>query len=588
MRMARKLAAIIAADVVSYSRLMGVDEAETLAALKTHRRDLIDPNIAEHQGRIVKTTGDGLLIEFPSVIEAVQCAVEVQRAMQERNSDVPADHRIEFRVGINLGDIIIDGDDIYGDGVNVAARLEGLAEANGICVSRVVHDQVRDKLGLGFEDLGERQLKNIARPVRVFRIATPDIRLRTQSANPALAIPDKPSIAVLPFTNMSGDPEQDYFADGMVEDIITALSHFKALFVIARNSSFTYKGRAVDVKVVGRELGVRYVLEGSVRKAANRVRITGQLVDTATGAHLWANRFDGGLGDIFDLQDQVTENIVGAIAPAVEKAEIERARRKPTERLDAYDHYLRGLAKSYQDASQQACSEALHLFNCAIKLDPDFATAYARAAFCYANAKAFGWISLTPEEVAEVSRLAQRAVELGRDDAIALADSGWALAYVVRDLDRGAALIDRALALNSNVAEAWDCGGWVKNWLGEYELAIKRFTRAIRLSPLDPWVAPMRAGTAHAHFFLSRYDEAASWAAMALQDNPNSQPLLRIGAASNAMAGRLDQAQKAVVRLRQLNPTLRVSNLKNVLGPYRRAEDISRYEEGLRRAGLPG
>jgi TolB-like protein/class 3 adenylate cyclase/Tfp pilus assembly protein PilF len=587
MRMARKLAAIIAADVVSYSRLMGIDEAETLAALKTHRRDLIDPNIAEHQGRIVKTTGDGLLIEFPSVIEAVQCAVEVQRAMQERNSDVPADHRIEFRVGINLGDIIIDGDDIYGDGVNVAARLEGLADANGVCVSRVVHDQVRDKLDLGFEDLGERQLKNIARPVHVFRIAASAIGLRTQSATPALALPDKPSIAILPFTNMSGDPEQDYFADGMVEDVITALSHFKALFVIARNSSFTYKGRAVDVKQVGRELGVRYVLEGSVRKAANRVRITGQLVDTATGAHLWADRFDGGLGDIFDLQDQVTESIVGAIAPAVERAEIERARRKPTERLDAYDHYLRGLAKSYQDASQQACSEALHLFNCAIKLDPDFATAYARAAFCYANAKAFGWISLTPEEVAEVSRLAQRAVELGRDDAIALADSGWALAYVVRDLDRGAALIDRALALNSNVAEAWDCGGWVKNWLGEYELAIKRFTRAIRLSPLDPWVAPMRAGTAHAHFFLSRYDEAASWAAMALQDNPNSQPLLRIGAASNAMAGRLDQAQKAVVRLRQLNPTLRVSNLKNVLGPYRHAEDISRYEEGLRQAGLP-
>ncbi|SDH77861.1 adenylate cyclase [Bradyrhizobium sp. Rc2d] len=585
--MARKLAAIVAADVVGYSRLMGVDEAETLAALKTHQRELIAPNIAEHQGRIVKTTGDGLLIEFSSVIEAVECAVEVQRAMQGRNEDVPADHRIEFRVGVNLGDIIIDGDDIYGDGVNVAARLEALAEANGICVSRVVHDQVRDKLDLVFEDLGERQLKNIARPVHVFRVPAPATELRTQSASPALALPDKPSIAVLPFTNMSGDPEQDYLADGMVEDIITALSHFKALFVIARNSSFAYKGRAVDVKVVGRELGVRYVLEGSVRRAANRVRITGQLIDTATGAHLWANRFDGGLGDIFDLQDQVTESIVGAIGPAVERAEIERATRKATERLDAYDHYLRGLAKSYQDASQQACSEALHLFNSAIELDPYFATAYARAAFCYANAKAFGWISLTPEEVAEVSRLAQRAVELGRDDAIALADSGWALAYVVRDLDRGAALIDRALALNSNVAEAWDCGGWVKNWLGEYELAIERFKRAIRLSPLDPWGAPMRAGTAHAHFFLSRYDEAASWAAMALQDNPNSQPLLRIGAASNAMAGRLDQAQKAVVRLRQLNPTLRVSNLKNVLGPYRRAEDISRYEEGLRRARLP-
>ncbi|WP_051380682.1 adenylate/guanylate cyclase domain-containing protein [Bradyrhizobium sp. WSM1743] len=393
--MARKLAAIVAADVVGYSRLMGVDEAETLAALKTHQRELIAPNIAEHQGRIVKTTGDGLLIEFSSVIEAVECAVEVQRAMQGRNEDVPADHRIEFRVGVNLGDIIIDGDDIYGDGVNVAARLEALAEANGICVSRVVHDQVRDKLDLVFEDLGERQLKNIARPVHVFRVPAPATELRMQSASPALALPDKPSIAVLPFTNMSGDSEQDYLADGMVEDIITALSHFKALFVIARNSSFAYKGRAVDVKVVGRELGVRYVLEGSVRRAANRVRITGQLIDTATGAHLWANRFDGGLGDIFDLQDQVTESIVGAIAPAVERAEIERATRKATERLDAYDHYLRGLAKSYQDANQQACSEALHLFNSAIELDPYFATAYARAAFCYANAKAFGWISLT-------------------------------------------------------------------------------------------------------------------------------------------------------------------------------------------------
>jgi TolB-like protein/class 3 adenylate cyclase len=587
MRMARKLAAIIAADVVSYSRLMGVDEAETLAALKTHRRDLIDPNIAEHQGRIVKTTGDGLLIEFPSVIEAVQCAVEVQRAMQQRNSDVPADHRIEFRVGINLGDIIIDGDDIYGDGVNVAARLEGLAEANGICVSRVVHDQVRDKLGLGFEDLGERQLKNIARPVRVFRIATPDIGLRTQSANPALAIPAKPSIAVLPFTNMSGDSEQDYFADGMVEDIITALSHFKALFVIARNSSFTYKGRAVDVKLVGRELGVRYVLEGSVRKAANRVRITGQLVDTATGAHLWANRFDGGLGDIFDLQDQVTESIVGAIAPAVEKAEIERAKRKPTDSLDAYDHYLRGLASSYQLGNQQANEDALRLFNRAIELDPDFASAYGFAALCYTWAKTNSWISVTPNEIAKVKKLAQRAVELGKDDVIALAASGYALAFVVRDLGGGAALIDRALGFNSNLAEAWFWGGWVKNWLGEPETAIERFARAIRLNPLDPFLNGVRAGISHSHFFLGHYDDAASWAATALQDNPDFQPALRMDAASNAMAGRLEQAHQAVIRLVQLNPLLRVSSLKDVLGPYRRAEDLSRYEEGMRQAGLP-
>ena len=386
---------------------------------------------------------------------------------------------------------------------------------------------------------------------------------------------------------MSGDPEQDYFADGMVDDIITALSHFKALFVIARNSSFTYKGRAVDVKQVGRELGVRYVLEGSVRKAANRVRITGQLVDTATGAHLWAERFDGGLGDTFDLQDQVTESVVGAIAPAVEKAEIERAKRKPTERLDAYALYLRGLARFYQFGSRQVNDEALRLFNSAIEIDPDFASAYARAAACYAYAKGNGWISDTANEIAEATRLAQRAVELGKDDAMALAASGWALAFVVRDLEAGAGLIDRALVLNSNLAEAWFYGGWVKIYLGEPEPAIERFARAMRLSPLDPRVTATRAATAHAHFFLGRYGEAASWAAMALQDNPDYQPGLRIAAPSNAMAGRPEQAHQAVARLRQVNPALRVSTLKDVVGPYRRAEDLSRFKEGLRRAGLP-
>jgi TolB-like protein len=403
-----------------------------------------------------------------------------------------------------------------------------------------------------------------------------------------LQLPDKPSIAVLPFTNMSGDPEQEYFADGVVEDIITALSHFKALFVIARNSSFTYKGRAVDIKQVGRELGVRYVLEGSVRKSANRVRITGQLIDTSTGAHLWADRIDGGVGDIFDLQDQVTESVVGAIAPAVEKAEIARAKRKPTESLDAYGLYLRGLARFYQGvASRQPNDEALRLFNSATKLDPDFASAYGRAALCYFHAKSNGWTSDTPNEMAEVTRLAQRAVELGKDDAFALAASGLALAYVVRDPEGGAALIDRALVLNSNLAVAWSYGGWVKTWLGEPEAAIERFARAMRLSPLDPMARGMQAGTAYAHFFLGRYGEAASWAAMALQDDPDFQPGLRIAAASNAMAGQPEQAHKTVARLRQLNPALRVSTLKNLLAPYRRAEDLSRYEEGLRRAGLP-
>ena len=403
----------------------------------------------------------------------------------------------------------------------------------------------------------------------------------------ALPLPDKPSIAILPFTNLSSDPEQEYFADGIVDDIITALSQFKVLFVIARNSSFTYKGKAVDVKQVGRELGVRYVLEGSVRKATNRVQIIGQLVDTATGAHLWADRFDGGLGDIFDLQDRVTERVVGAIAPVVEKAEIERAKRKPTESLDAYTLYLRGLAKFYQFAGRQANEEALRLFNSAIELDPDFASAYGRAAFCYVVAKVDGWISDTEREIAEVTRLARRAVELGKDDAIALAAGGYALVYVVRDLEVGAALIDRALGLNSNLAEAWSWGGWAKIFLGEPETAIERFARAMRLSPLDPWVTGMRGGTAFAHFLLGSYDEAASWAAMALQDRPNFQPGLRVAAASNAVAGRPEQAHKAMARLRQLNPTLRVSNLKDVLSPYRRAEDLSRYEEALRQAGLP-
>ncbi|TFW52271.1 adenylate/guanylate cyclase domain-containing protein [Bradyrhizobium sp. MOS001] len=579
----------MAADVAGYSRLIGADEEGTLAQLKAFRKALVDPTIAKHRGRIVKTTGDGMLVEFASAVDATRCAIEVQRGMADENTEIPQAERIEFRIGIHLGDVIIDDNDIFGDGVNIAARLESIAVPGGISISRAVHDQVRDRINVCFDDKGEIALKNIARPVQVFAVSGAKESKTTVSpeSKPALALPDKPSIAVLSFTNMSGDPEQDYFADGMAEDVITALSHFKALFVIARNSSFTYKGRAVDVKQIGRELGVRYVLEGSVRKVANRVRITGQLVDSATGAHLWADRFDGGLGDIFALQDQVTESVVGAIAPAVEKAEIERAKRKPTESLDAYALYLRGLAGFYQFANRQANDEALRLFNSAIELDPDFASAYGRAASCHVYAKGEGWISNTANEIAEVTRLARRAVELGKDDAIALAASGWALAYVVRDLGVGAALIDRALVLNSNSADAWYCGGWVKLWLGEPELAIERFAHAMRLNPLDPWAMAMRSGTAHAHFFLGRYDEAASWAAMALQDKPDHQAGLRIDAASNAMAGRPEQARKAVARLRQLNPALHVSTLKHVLGPYRRAEDVSRYEEGLRQAGMP-
>src|SRR5213596_481931 len=405
-RVERRLLAVLAADVAGYSRLVGIDEEGTLAQLRSIRLELIDPAIAVHRGRIIKTTGDGILVEFPSVVDAVRCALAVQRSMAERNAEIAADRFIALRIGIHLGDVVVDGADLLGDGVNIAARLEGIADPGGISLSEDVWRQVRDKLPEAFVDLGEQVLKNIARPMRVYRI---DLAGAAEAPHLRLPLPDKPSIAVLPFQNISGDPEQDYFADGMVEEIITALSHFRQLFVIARNSSFTYKGRAVDVKQVGRELGVRYVLEGSVRKAANRVRITGQLVDTATGAHLWADRFDGGLGDIFDLQDQVTESVVGAIAPAVEKAEIERAKRKPTESLDAYALYLRGLGRLYQFAGRQANDEALRLFNSAIELDPDFASAYGRATYCYVHAKGSGWTSDEANEIAEVTRLAKRA-----------------------------------------------------------------------------------------------------------------------------------------------------------------------------------
>ena len=412
----------------------------------------------------------------------------------------------------------------------------------------------------------------------------PSVPSSTPTAD--LMLPDLPSIAVLPFTNLSGDREQEYFADGVVEDIITALSRFSQLFVIARNSSFTYKGRTVDVKQVGRELGVRYVLEGSVRKAGNRVRISGQLIDAFTGAHLWADRFEGALGDIFDLQDQVTTSVVGAIAPKLEQAETERAKRKPTANLDAYDFFLRGTAKVYQ-WTREANDEALRLFYRAIELDPDFAAPNAFATWCYCWRKHCGWVTNREQEIAETARLARRAVQLGKDDALALCWAGYSLACVVRELDEGIALIDRALVLNPNLARAWNLSGWVRIWLGQPEIAIEHLARAMRLSPLDPAFHAAQIATAHAHFFAGRYDEASSWAEKALREQPNFSHGWHMAAASHAFAGRLEQAQKALARLRQLEPGLLVSNLRDELGPYRRPEDVARYENGLRKAGLP-
>jgi TolB-like protein/Tfp pilus assembly protein PilF len=403
----------------------------------------------------------------------------------------------------------------------------------------------------------------------------------------ALALPDKPSIAVLPFQNLSDDPAQEYFADGVVEDIIMALSHLRWLFVIARNSSFTYKGRALDEKQVGRELGVRYLLEGSVRKAANRVRIAGQLIDATTGAHLWAGRFEGLLDDIFDLQDQIASSVVGAIAPQLEQAEITRAKRKPTENLDAYDYYLRGIATLGQDPSDQnANSDALTLFLKVIKLDSEFAAAYGMAAWCYVWRKSNGWVSDRTKEISEAEQLARRAVALGKDDAVALARGGHALAYVVRDFEAGKAFTDQALVLNPNFAVGWMLSGLVSVYRGEPEIAIESLARAVRLNPLDPLTFVAQNAYAHAHFFAGRYGDASLWAEKVLRDHPDYQLALRALAAANALIGQREKAQHAVKRLLKLDPAFRISNLEDRY-PLRRPEDLAKFADGLRKAGLP-
>jgi TolB-like protein len=410
---------------------------------------------------------------------------------------------------------------------------------------------------------------------------------REAKDTPELTLPEKPSIAVLPFQNLSGDPEQEYLADGVVEDIIMALSRMRWLFVIARNSSFTYKGQAVDVRRVGRELGVRYVLEGSVRKAMNRVRIAGQLIDAATGANLWADRFDGALEDIFDLQDKVATSVVGAIAPMLERAEIERAKRKPTESLDAYECYMRGIASlSHAPSDRKANSNALEYFLKGIDRDPEFAAAYGMAAWCYVWRKANGWVADRAKEYAEAERLARRAVALGKNDAVALARGGHALAFVVGDLDDGMAFIDQALAINPNFAVGWMLSGLVSVYIGEPERAIERIERAVRLSPRDPFNFIAQTALAMAYFFVGRYGESLSWAEHALRDHPEYQLVLRVFVAASALVGNQQSAIQALARLRQLDPALRVSNLKDRF-PLRRAQDIARFAEGLLKAGLP-
>ncbi|HEY8872836.1 MAG TPA: adenylate/guanylate cyclase domain-containing protein [Stellaceae bacterium] len=582
-RAERRLAAILAADVAGYSRLMGADEEGTLAALKEIRAELGDPKIAEHRGRIVKTTGDGMLVEFASVVDAVRFAVEVQRAMAERNADVEPHRRLEFRIGINLGDIISDDNDIYGDGVNVAARLEALAEPGGICVSGTVHDHVRDKLDVAFDDMGEQQVKNIARPVHVYRI---HIDAGIAPAKAPLALPDKPSLAVLPFQNMSGDAEQEYFADGIVEDITTAVARLPWLFVIARNSSFTYKGRAVDVKQVGRELGVRYVLEGSVRKAANRVRITGQLIDTMTGSHIWADRFDGALDDIFELQDQVASSVAGAIEPKLRGAEIERAARKPTESLDAYDFYLRGLALAHK-WMLDTNNEAIRLLRSALAIDPAYAPAAALIGWCRMVHSNQDWGPFAPGEIAEALDLARRVIETGKEDPDALWMAGYSLVYFGGDHATGLRVIERSLMLNPNSALAWSASGWANVHWGRHGPACEGFMRALRLSPVDPVAHLFKGGLALAHMAAGRFDEAMEWVDQALSEQPRLVFATRIKLTLCGHLGRSAEAREFLGRLLELQPGLTIARYRAFAAPFVAPATIAIYAEGLRKAGLP-
>jgi TolB-like protein len=591
-RTQRKLAAILVADVVGYSRLMAEDEMGTLTALKQLRAALLEPEIADHRGRIVKLMGDGALVEFGSAVDAVDCAVTIQRGMMEQYSDTPESKRIRFRIGVNLGDVIIDNDDIYGDGVNIAARLEGISDPGGICISGTVFDQVKGKLDLSLEDLGTREVKNIAEPVRVYRwqsdmtgVAAATEPTEPTEANQMPSLPDKPSIAVLPFDNMSGDPEQDYFADGMVEDIITALSRLNQLFVISRNSSFTYKGRVVDVRQISRELGVRYVLEGSVRKAGNRLRITGQLIDGASGAHLWADRFDGLLEDVFDLQDRITENVVGAIEPTLRKAEIERSRKMRPENLDAYDLYLRALPHVY--AMQPADNaQGLALLHKAIDLDSDYAPALSYAAWCYEQRLTRGWATSEESDATSCITLARRAIATNSDDANAIAASGFVLTMVGRDFDTGLAAIERAVSINPNTAAISLFAGWFYNFAGEPDAALPYFERALRLSPTDPAAFMHVTGVAMANLLSGRAEAALETAKKSIALNPEWDTNFLIMAAAARQLQQPEEAGSAVKKLLAFMPHATISLFQKHL-PFRDRKILMMILDGLREGGLP-
>jgi TolB-like protein len=588
----RKLAAILAADVVGFSRLTSVDEDRTLARLRALRSDVIDPTIAVYHGRVVKRTGDGALVEFRSVVDAVRCAIEVQNAMVERNAGLPAERRIEFRIGIHLGDVVEESDgDLMGDGVNIAARLEGLAAPGTICLSEDAYRQVKARLDVTVNDLGQTQLKNISEPIRVYSLGVGDAA-RAQAANPSgqtpaaapsLALPDKPSIAVLPFTNMSGDPEQEYFADGIAEDIITSLSRLSGFFVIARNSTFTYKGRAVDVKAVARELGVRYVLEGSMRKAGNRVRVTAQLIEGATGNHVWAERYDRDLADIFAVQDEITETIVGAIEPRLQIAEIIRAQHKTPTSLDAWDLVMQAMDRisRFTDADSKAALDQLAR---AIAVDPGYARAHAHAAWLTIWRAFQGW-----DPMGEAIAKASDHIAKGRQF-----DAGEPWIHVARSMvcmamrngSDAVAAGRMAVELNPNFAYGFSFLGAGLAGSGDGDAAIAAIDRAVRLSPRDLLRDEFELFYAFAHFQKGDYAKAADFAASAASLRPGHAYPYRILAASSALAGHLPRAAAALADVLALTPDL---NLRAAAAQsaFTKDEDRARLIEGLRKAGLP-
>jgi TolB-like protein/class 3 adenylate cyclase len=574
-RVERKLSAIFASDVEGYSRLMGRDEVGTLRTLTAYRV-IIDRLIASHRGRIFNTAGDSILADFASAVDAVECAVEIQDAVGKENADRSPNEQMRFRIGIHVGDIIVRGDNLFGDAVNIAARLEALAEPGGICVSGTVRDQIGTKLPVEFIDLGPKQVKNIAQPIKAYRISSETSPTAASVVGVSLPLPDKPSIAVVPFANMSGDPEQEYFADGMVEEIITALSRIRWLFVIARNSSFTYKSQAIDVKQIGRELGVRYVLEGSVRRAGGHVRITAQLVDASTGTHLWADRFDGSLEDVFELQDKVAISVAGIIEPTLQAAETARTAGRPTDDLTAYDLYLR--AFSVVLSSDKQIPEAIRLLERAIERDPHYGPALAWAAFCYARL----CVDDRSEDPAADGRksvdFARRALEVAGDDPGILANAVFALAYFGEDISAMMALVDRAVALNPSFARGWYISGALRNFAGQHDVAIEHVVAALRLSPRA------RFGTAFnvigvAHFLSRRFDEAAPKLLLAIQENPNYPTPYRFLAACYAQMARFEEAREIVKRLRAITPLVVPNDL-----PLRKPEDRELFLSGLRLA----